>query len=130
MTQGAPICKACVTGFLHDGTPKGTVETIANLQTYVSKPTSSKQNPGIIVIIPDIFGWTFNNNRLLADEYAEKAGRIVYLPDFMFGTSLSAMLKMAGDVPQSSVMDVLDPIDDSKPSIFQKMYAPMILVDG
>ena len=60
--------------------------TIANLPTYIAKPPASgKSKPGIIVIISDLFGWKLINPRLLADEYAEKSGRVVYVPDFMFG---------------------------------------------
>jgi dienelactone hydrolase len=87
ITEGA-VCPGCVTGFIHEGTPKGTVGTIANLQTYIAKPSTSAENTAIIVIIPDVFGWAFVNNRLLADEYAQNSGKTVYLPDFMFGISL------------------------------------------
>ena len=40
---------------------------------------------GIVVIVPDLFGWKLNNSRVLADRYAERAGYTVYLPDFMDG---------------------------------------------
>ena len=76
----------CITGALHEGTPKGTEGTIAGLPTYIAKPpASSATKAGIIVIITDAFGWDFINNRLLADTYAEKSGRTVYVPDFMSG---------------------------------------------
>jgi len=84
------VCPACVTGFIHEGTPKGTVETVAGLPTYVAKPADPKS--GVIVIIPDVFGWDFPNNRLLADEYADKAQMITYLPDFMFGSNTLILL--------------------------------------
>jgi dienelactone hydrolase len=85
ITEGA-VCPGCVTGFIHDGAPKGTVGTIANLPTYIAKPPTSEDKTAVIVVIPDLFGWDFINNRLLADEYAEKLGKTVYLPDFMNGT--------------------------------------------
>jgi len=90
MTEGGVgIC--CITGSLHEGTPKGTEGTVGGLPTYIAKPPSSATTKeGIIVIIPDIFGWKFGNNQLLADEYAERSGRTVYLPDFMNGNLLSA----------------------------------------
>ena len=84
MTEGR-VCTACITGALHEGTPKGTISTIAKLPTYVANPVTTRGKPGVIVIIPDIFGWEFINNRLLADEYAERSGRTIYLPDFMSG---------------------------------------------
>jgi dienelactone hydrolase len=80
-----PVCSKCITGFIHDGEPKGTVTSIAGLPTYVAKPINTRGKPGVIVIVPDVFGWEFINNRLLADAYAEKSGRTIYLPDFMNG---------------------------------------------
>ncbi len=38
---------------------------------------------GIVVIIPDAFGWTLPNSRILADRYAERGGWRVLLPDSM-----------------------------------------------
>lgn len=40
---------------------------------------------GVIVIIPDVFGWILPNVRLLADGFARKTGLTVYVPDFMSG---------------------------------------------
>ena len=84
MTEGG-LCPACVTGSLHEGTPAGIIGKIARLPTYIAKPINTRGKPGVIVIIPDVFGWDFINSRLLADEYAEKSGRTIYLPDFMNG---------------------------------------------
>jgi hypothetical protein len=81
------VCVKCLTGFLHDGEPKGTATSIAGLPTYVAKPVSICGKPGVIVIGPDVFGWELINNRLLAETYAEKSGRTIYLPDFMNGLS-------------------------------------------
>ena len=49
---------------------------------------------GIVVIVPDAFGWKLVNTRILADNYAERRQVTVYVPDFMdgmcmFETSLS-----------------------------------------
>ena len=84
MTEGG-VCIHCVTGSLHEGTPKGTTGNIAKLPTYIAKPTTAPAKSGIIVIITDVFGWELVNSRLLADEYAEKSGRTVYVPDFLGG---------------------------------------------
>ena len=79
-------CADCFRGNIHEGTPKGEETTIHGLATYVARPPQgSAVSRGIIVIIPDAFGWKFGNNRLLADSYAEKGGYTVYLPDFMDG---------------------------------------------
>ncbi|RPB12190.1 esterase/lipase [Morchella conica CCBAS932] len=74
----------CVQGTLQNDSPNGTVTVIHGLDTYVASGDSSK---GVIVIIPDVFGWLLINTRLLADVYARKTGLSVYVPDFMFGDS-------------------------------------------
>jgi len=96
MTEGGVgIC--CITGALHEGTPKGSTDTVAGLPTYIAKPSSSTPaKDGIIVIITDVFGWDFINNRLIADEYADKSGRTVYVPDFLNGTFFLCYLLIGG----------------------------------
>lgn len=80
-------CPDCFQGHKHQGDPKGTISIIHGLPAYVAEPPSGPTGAkGIIVIIPDGFGWEFVNNRLLADHYAVKGGYRVYLPEFMGGT--------------------------------------------
>ena len=78
-------CADCVSGHTHEGKPLGKVTKVHGLDTYVSEPPVGKAPRGIIVIIPDGFGWSFVNNRLLADHYAHKGEYKVYLPEFMRG---------------------------------------------
>ena len=79
-------CAECFQGTTHNGTPTGHVSRIHDLDVYVSWPNGHEPaSRGIIVVIPDAFGWSFINNRLLADRLAEKSGLRVYLPDFMRG---------------------------------------------
>lgn len=80
-------CPDCFSGHVHeDATPRGTVTNLHGLNAYVTEPTSTDSPiKGIIVIIPDAFGWEFVNNRILADHYADKGGYKVYLPEFMNG---------------------------------------------
>ncbi|PMB65418.1 Protein AIM2 [Beauveria bassiana] len=78
-------CADCFRGNIHEGQPKGEVGNVHGLDTYISRPPKGTQSRGIVVIIPDAFGWKFGNNRLLADHYAEKGDFTVYLPDFMNG---------------------------------------------
>lgn len=68
---------------MKEGTPTGTVSTVHGLDTYTARPEGTPK--GVVVIIPDIFGWETSNSRLLADSYAKKGGFLVYLPDFMGG---------------------------------------------
>lgn len=79
-------CPDCFSGHVHDGTPQGQIIKLHGLDTYVAEPAGGAEAVrGIVVIIPDAFGWDFVNNRLLADNYAEKGNYRVYLPDFMKG---------------------------------------------
>ena len=70
-----PSC--CVSGFAWDGSPSGKETKLANIDAYV---TGTNKDVSIL-IVHDIFGWTFTNSRLLADHYAKEADATVYLPD-------------------------------------------------
>lgn len=90
-------CPDCVTGSLHEGTPIGSIIKIAGIPAYA---VGDEDSDKVIVIASDIFGWTFLNTRLLADEYAARGFRVI-MPDFFNGayTSLStAMLSLTSPV--------------------------------
>ncbi|KAH7125088.1 endo-1,3-1,4-beta-D-glucanase [Dendryphion nanum] len=74
-------CDACKTGFRWNGTPEGTEIDFNGQKTYVTG--SSKK--AAILLVHDIYGWTFTNARIIADQYAEEVGATVYLPDFFGG---------------------------------------------
>ena len=71
------MSQCCVSGFKWDGTPVGRESTLGKNKTYV---TGSNKDVAILVV-HDVFGWTFPNLRLLADHYAKEADATVYLPD-------------------------------------------------
>jgi len=71
------MSQCCLSGFRWDGTPVGKETKLGNNDTYV---TGSNKDVAIM-IVHDIFGWTFPNLRLLADHYAKEADATVYLPD-------------------------------------------------
>ncbi|KAF2662439.1 alpha/beta-hydrolase [Lophiostoma macrostomum CBS 122681] len=100
-------CKQCISGTIHAGEPKGTIETIHGLETYV---IGNRINPrGIIVMYSDVFGIPLPNNRLIADAYAASGEWLVYLPDFF-----------KGDPVQLKLADILIPADTSKQSTLGK----------
>lgn len=79
-------CPDCFSGHVREDTPKGHIASLHGLETYVAEPdVPADQVKGIVVIIPDAFGWEFVNNRILADHYADMGKFRVYLPDFMKG---------------------------------------------
>lgn len=67
----------CVSGFKWGGAPVGKETKLANLNAYVSGTNKDVS----ILMVHDIFGWTFTNLRLLADHYAKEVDATVYLPD-------------------------------------------------
>ncbi len=71
------LCSNCIQGFEWNGNPSGNEARLANNNAYVTG-TSSKV---AILVIADIFGWTFVNTRLLSDHYAKEADATVYVPD-------------------------------------------------
>ena len=81
----AMVCKDCVSGTLHEGTPAGREETVHGRATYITEPPNGAAAKGIVVILPDVFGWKLLNTRILADNYAERCQVTVYVPDFMDG---------------------------------------------
>lgn len=67
----------CAKGFKWDGVPKGHKLTLSDNAAYVTGSNSEVA----ILVIHDLFGWTFPNIRLLADAYAEEVDATVYVPD-------------------------------------------------
>lgn len=80
-------CSNCFRGGISTAEPTGTENTIHGLPTYVARPPDDVIPKGIVVFIPDAFGWAFVNNRALCDRYAKDGGFLVYLPEFMNGNS-------------------------------------------
>ena len=55
----------------------GKEQMLGNNNAYV---TGSNSNVAIM-LIHDMFGWTFPNTRVLADTYAKEVDATVYVPD-------------------------------------------------
>lgn len=80
----APVSECCVRGFKWEGTPAGRVESVSNHQVYVAGTNADRA----VLLIHDLFGWSFPNVRLLADHYAAEVDATVYVPDFFDGEVL------------------------------------------
>ncbi|KAI7258187.1 hypothetical protein KC352_g10744, partial [Hortaea werneckii] len=76
----------CASGSLHTGIPTGRIKKLHGLDCYIADAPDGRNPKGVVVIIPDAFGWTLPNNRILADQYAKRTGAHVFLPDFMDDT--------------------------------------------
>jgi len=105
------MSECCLSGKVHEGTPRGKIETIDNLQTYVAAPKDGSKAKSIVFIV-DIFGWEFKNVRLLADNYAN-AGFYCYVPDIHQGDSLPIEFLQSVE-PPLRVREQLSLIDKTK----------------
>jgi hypothetical protein len=71
ITTMAPSFDCCVKAHYHKGTPVGSESKIGDLDTYV---TGSKSATKAVLMVADVWGWSLNNARVLADRYAEAIG--------------------------------------------------------
>lgn len=63
----------CTKGFRHTGSPVGTTDIIAGVQTYVSKPKdSSSEKKKIVLFFSDIYSPLYLNNQLVQDYFARQ----------------------------------------------------------
>jgi len=74
-------CDKCKSGYNWDGKPTGSETSLADVKTYVT----GTNKDAAVMIIHDIFGWTFKNARVLADHFAKEANVTCYIPDFFDG---------------------------------------------
>ena len=64
-----PPGDCCLTGHMHVGDPRGTFETLADVDTYIVHPPEGKANGNIMLYYADVFGM-FTNAQLVMDEFA------------------------------------------------------------
>lgn len=95
------MSECCKSGFSWGGKPEGSETKVAGINTYVTG-TSKK---AAVLIVHDIFGWTFTNLRLLADHFAKEIGCTAYLPDFFGGEVITE--DMMTDPEKRKAFDVM-----------------------
>jgi hypothetical protein len=76
----------CLKGSIHQGEPRGTITTIANVETYVVTPPEGKANGNILLYFPDVWG-LFNNGLLVMDGFSD-AGYLVLGLDYFRGVCI------------------------------------------
>lgn len=81
-----PPQDCCFKAFYHEGDYTGSYEVVAGLDTYVAGAEFG--NDTIIVILTDIFGYKFNNIRLVADQLAGLNKNKVIIPDLFDGEAV------------------------------------------
>lgn len=70
-----PFCQDCFKGFIHDGTPAGSIEMISDVEVYVSKPAGEYAKDkavilasgGTVLNYPLRINVSNNNAQMLAD---------------------------------------------------------------
>ncbi|KAI0640321.1 Alpha/Beta hydrolase protein [Trametes polyzona] len=85
-TLAGPPGDCCRQTVQHVGEPKGTVETIAGVETYTARPPGGTIGNKIILFFADVFGPLYVNSKLLMDYWAEN-GFLVLGLDYFEGDS-------------------------------------------
>lgn len=78
-----PSGECCLKGTIHKGESRGTWETIADVETYISIPPEGKANGNVLLYFPDVWGM-FPNGLLVMDAFAD-AGYTVLGLDYFRG---------------------------------------------
>ncbi|KAL1940926.1 hypothetical protein VTO73DRAFT_7562 [Trametes versicolor] len=112
------LCKHCVSGVRHEGTPEGQTILIGGIETYVATPSTDYPKDKAILFLSDILGLKLQNSLLLADAYARN-GFKVYLPDLFAGDALPEaelnsgnfdLMGWLGKHPASEIPDIVRPV--------------------
>ncbi|TBU47534.1 alpha/beta-hydrolase [Dichomitus squalens] len=74
------LCADCFKGVRHEGTPEGTTQTIGGIECYVATPAGDYPKDKVVLYLSDAFGLKFENNLLLADDFARNGFKVV-IPD-------------------------------------------------
>ncbi|RAH65003.1 dienelactone hydrolase [Aspergillus aculeatinus CBS 121060] len=78
-----PVGACCFKGSIHTGEPKGKVEQIAGVDTYIATPDANRSNGHVLLFFPDAFGLHINNF-LTMDSFAA-AGYLTLGVDYFAG---------------------------------------------
>ena len=97
--QNMSISKCCYQGFAWDGVPAGRIGKLGNNDAYITGNDSQVA----ILFISDLFGWSFNNVRLLADHIASETEATVFVPDFFGGEVLDFYLLCEGKLKEAGL---------------------------
>ncbi len=72
-TLAGPPGECCRQTVHHVGTPRGTLESIADVQTYIARPAgaSDTDTDRVILFFSDVFGALYTNAQLVMDYCAD-----------------------------------------------------------
>ncbi|KAG6898562.1 hypothetical protein C0993_006011 [Termitomyces sp. T159_Od127] len=83
------LCKDCVSGVIHEGTPEGKWEMIGGVNSYVATPTVEYPKDKVVLLLTDVFGPQLVNSQLLADSFAKNGFKVI-APDYLNGDPIHA----------------------------------------
>ncbi|KAI1612701.1 hypothetical protein EDD37DRAFT_317694 [Exophiala viscosa] len=116
-------CPDCFRGAEHSHTqPKGTIETIHGIRTYIAGGSDPSRSKSAIIYLPDAFSLKLVNNKLLADEYATQTGCTVYIPDVIRNGGMDPSL-----MPKMEMVMLLNPTWTIG-GVFTKIYTTLTLL--
>lgn len=78
-----PSAECCLEGSLHHGEPRGQRTLVADIDTYVARPSAERANGHILLYFPDVWGF-FANGFLVMDGFAD-AGYLTVSLDYFRG---------------------------------------------
>ncbi|KAK4054045.1 hypothetical protein OIO90_003690 [Microbotryomycetes sp. JL221] len=77
----------CISGFKHEGTPRGNKTTLGGTPVYQAIPKGDYDKTKALLFLPDVFGNELNNGLLLADSFADE-GFAAYSIDYLNGDAV------------------------------------------
>ncbi|KAK4054048.1 hypothetical protein OIO90_003693 [Microbotryomycetes sp. JL221] len=76
-------CEQCLQGTLHEGSPSGSINTIAGVPVYTAIPKKQDYDrKKAVLYLGDIFGF-YENPKLLCDAFADRLNVAIYFPDYL-----------------------------------------------
>jgi len=95
-TLATPSGPCCIKSVEHTGTARGTVETIAGVDTYISMPPGGLQEERkIVLFFADVYGPMFLNSQLIMDYWASN-GYLVLALDYFVGDAVGKYVGTPG----------------------------------
>ncbi|CAL1702668.1 unnamed protein product [Somion occarium] len=115
------LCKDCISGVRHEGTPEGKIEKIGGIRSYIATPHGEYSKDKVIVFIPDVFGIDMDNGKLLADAFAHDGYKVVApdlfngdpIPDGALDSGTFDFMAWLGKHPPAGVVPIVEKVIDA-----------------
>ncbi|KAG6330055.1 hypothetical protein ID866_9033 [Astraeus odoratus] len=81
------LCKDCIKGVRHEGTPEGKTEFIGGVRCYVGTPSGEYAKEKVVLYLSDVFGINLINAQLLVDDFARNGFKTIAI-DYLNGDAI------------------------------------------